>query len=184
MQARHVPIDGEAGVGYMMRSGYDLPPLMFSTEEIEAITVGLELIRRTGDISLEDAARRVLEKIASILPEPERAILEQHGLYASGYGARPPSDISLRQIRGAIREERKIFLHYCDEHGELTQRTIVPVALVYYIEVTILAAWCELRRDFRHFRVDRMHDCRLLDEYFPGRGEDLRALWSKTQIIP
>lgn len=177
LQSMRVPIEGSAGVGYVMRRGYDLPPLMFTVEEIEAIAVGLNLIHRTGDRALLTSAGRVVEKIALVLPAEKRRTLEDAGLYASGWGATPPHNVDLDEVRHAIRQERKLKLMYRDQENTPTQRIVQPIALIYYLEVIILAAWCELRQDFRHFRVDRIVEYAVLEETFSGRGAEMRAVW-------
>ena len=177
LQAMRVPIDGEAGVGYIMREGFDLPPLMFTAEEVEAIVVGLSLIGRTGDPDLLAAASRVSQKIADVLPDSSGANLERSPLQASHWNAIPNSVADLRLIRKAIREERKLHLRYEDAEGRSTERIVQPIALIYYVDNILLAAWCELRQDFRHFRADRLQDCAVTGETFRGRGEPLRTEW-------
>lgn len=177
LQAVRVPIEGGTGIGYVMRKGYDLPPLMFSTEEIEAITVGLDLIHRIGDRGLEMAARRVSAKIATVLPEDGRRALERTVLYSSHWGIPYPPSIDLQAVRRAIRQEQKLRLSYRDRESMVSERKVRPLAVIYYVEVVVLAAWCELREAFRHFRVDRVIACTVLDESFSDNGPDLRAAW-------
>ena len=181
LQAMRVPIEGGTGVGYVMQGGYDLPPLMFTVDEVEAMVVGLELIRRTGDVGLESAAKRVASKIAAVLPAERMSELERHGLRVSGWGVVPPSAIDLELVRRAIREARKLAITYRNEREETLERTIQPLALIYYVEVVVIAAWCELRQDFRHFRADRVHACEALDSRFAERAEELRSVWLATR---
>jgi len=183
LQAMRVPIAGEAGVGYVMRRGFDLPPLMFSTEEVEAIVVGLALLRRTGDLGLLAAAESVGRKIALVLPEEPGRRLHEESLQVSAWGAKPPR-IDLRLLRRAVHEEQKLYLVYEDEEGRRTERTVRPLAIVYYVAVNVLAAWCELRRDFRHFRLDRIQACAATGERFAREGEKLRASWRLLHRIP
>lgn len=177
LQARRIPIQGGVGVGYVMRSGYDLPPLMFSIDEIEAIAVGLGLVRRTGDRALLTSADRVARKVALVLPPDKQRVLQDPGLYTSSWGARLPEHVDLAELRCAIREERKLRISYRDQDDQLTHRVVQPIAVVYHVDVVILVAWCELRRDFRHFRVDRICGCAAIPEGFAGCGVDLRADW-------
>ena len=170
LQAMRTPIDGEAGIGYLMRSGYDLPPLNFDSEEIEAIVVGLSLLSRTGDSGLSAAAARVSAKIDDVREN-------LHSLHVSNWGVQTPFTVNMSELRRAIREEQKLHINYIDENEISSERTILPVAIVYYIEVIVLAAWCELRNDFRHFRVDRIHECFYTDQYFTHRGEEIRQRW-------
>jgi predicted DNA-binding transcriptional regulator YafY len=180
LQAMRVPIAGEAGIGYVMRPGYDLPPLMFTAEETEAITVGLALLARTGDPGLQRAARGVAGKIAAVLPEPERPARHGRTSFVSTFGAPLPDELDFPQLRQAIREERKLRIAYVDKNERLTERTIWPLAVVYYIEAATIAAWCELRQDLRHFRADRIRSCAPLDERFAGHGDRLRAAWQEA----
>ncbi|MCO5066964.1 MAG: YafY family transcriptional regulator [Rhizobiaceae bacterium] len=177
LQAMRVPIEGEAGIGYVMREGFDLPPLMFTADEVEAIVVGLSLIGRTGDADLLAAASRVSQKITDILPDANASRIEGSPLHVSRWNAIPPSPVEYRTMRQAIREERKLHLRYQDAQARCTERTVRPIALVYYVDNVILAAWCELRQDFRHFRADRMDACIAADSFFAGEGDGLRTEW-------
>ncbi len=183
LQAMRVPIEGAAGVGYVMRRGYDLPPLMFTPEEIEAVVVGLALLRRTGDVGLEAAARRVGDKIATILPEGAGDDFGRGLLHASGSHTMPASEIDFGCLRRAVREQEELEISYTDDAGRATQRTIKPLALVYYVNAVVLAAWCGLRRDFRHFRVDRMADFQATGRYFGGEADTLRAAWQRDHQL-
>jgi len=183
LQAMRVPIEGEAGVGYVMHEGFDLPPLMFSAEEIEAIVVGLSLIGRTGDVDLLAAASRVSRKIADVLPNAGDRRIEKSPLHVSRWNAIPSSAVEYRLLRQAIREERKLRLHYQDGESRCTERIVRPIALVYYVDSVVLAAWCELREDFRHFRADRMRSCAKIDSFFTGESERLRAAWRATSDL-
>lgn len=177
LQARRVPIEGAAGLGYVLRRGYDLPPLMFTEEEAEAITVGLRLLRRTGDPGLAAAARSVVAKLATVLPEGLRAHLAAAPFHVSDYGAPPPTAIDLSDIRAAIRAARKLRLDYVDGKGATTSRTVRPIAVEYYVEATLLCAWCELRNNYRHFRADRIAAAAVLEESFAPEAERLIAGW-------
>ena len=170
------PIDGEAGIGYMMRSGYNLPPLNFELEEIEALRVGLALLSRTGDRALLKAAERIHHKIDAL-----------HGpadwLQVSPWGATEDDPelgcVSKSLLRDAIRSERRLKLTYRDENGVDTERTVRPIVLVYHQEAVMLAAWCELRNALRHFRTDRIYVCEVLDSDFKGQSDTLRELWKE-----
>ncbi|AKI02994.1 HTH domain-containing protein [Hoeflea sp. IMCC20628] len=174
LQMMSTPIEGEPGIGYVMRRGYDLPPLNFDLEEVEALRVGLALLSRTGDSALLRAAGRIHEKIDAL-----------HGpadwLQVAPWGA-PPDDpakgcVSVSVLRDAIRNERKLELTYQDEQRCQTIRTVRPLALVYHLECVMLACWCEFRAAFRHFRTDRIYGCELLEDNFAGQGDVLRAMW-------
>lgn len=171
LQSMRVPIEGAAGVGYIMRAGFDLPPLNFDVEEAEAITVGLSMIARTGDKSLGRAAARAAAKIAQATPLSET-------LFSSTWGAETPNDIDLSAIRRAIREEQKLRIAYLDSDNAITQRVILPLSIIYYAEAIVLPAWCELRQDFRHFRADRLQDQPEVCGTFTGQSKALRTTWA------
>jgi len=156
LQSMRVPIDGEAGVGYLLRPGFDLPPLMFTAEEVEAIAVGLSLLGRTGDPGLESAARSVVGKISDVLPQENSYGLLSQSVFTSNWHSIPQSDLDPGILRQAIRDEQKLEIQYSDRQETKSVRVIKPLALVYYVDSLVLAAWCDLREDFRHFRVDRI----------------------------
>ncbi len=174
LQARRVPIEGAAGIGYVLRRGFDLPPLMFTADEIEAIAVAMRMLRRTGDDGLQGAAETVLSKVTVTLPDALRKHLTEPPFVVSHHGA-PSADLAA--IRAAIRDERKLHIAYSDEKGARTERTIWPFAIAYFVEATLVNAWCELRDDFRHFRADRILGCDMLEESFPVCGKTLFARW-------
>jgi predicted DNA-binding transcriptional regulator YafY len=170
LQSMRIPIDGEAGIGYLMRQGYDLPPLNFSQEEIEAIVVGLSLVEQTGDRALYQAALRVTEKI-------DRVRDRNKTFHVSDRGVLFPQSVNPEDFRYAIREEQKIDIDYIDENGQTTHRRISPLAIIYYVHAMLLVAWCELRCDHRHFRIDRITHCEPQDIYFKHEGDSLRQQW-------
>ncbi len=173
LQSMRVPIEGAAGIGYIMRRGYDLPPLNFDVEEAEAITVGLSMIARTGDKSLQKAAKRAAQKLAEATPLSET-------LFSSTWGAAEPHGIDLSEIRRAIRDEKKLCITYHDADGTETDRTVCPISIIYYSEVIVMPAWCELRNDFRHFRLDRLANQPKIKPggNFIGKSRALRAQWA------
>ena len=184
LQTMRVPIEGEAGVGYIMRAGYDLPPIMFSAEEVEAIMVGLALLRRTGDTGLQAAAHSISMKLTDVLPDALKQDLEDWPLHVSTWGAAVPAGAELRLLRQAIRDEIELSIVYHDAEARRTERTVKPIGIMYYVEVVVLAAWCELRQAFRHFRVDRIVSCQTTDKSFQGEGQKLRALWNLEHRLP
>lgn len=177
LQTMRVPIEGGRGIGYILRPGFDLPPLMFSIEEMEAIVLSLALLERTGDVELKQAAKRVNQKIAAAVPTPLRQALNGKALYAWGTAAPSPIGIDLGLVRRAIRDEQKLSIDYRDELGRATERTIRPVALIYYSETANIVAWCELREAIRNFRSDRVEHCEATDTFFKGEGDGLREIW-------
>jgi predicted DNA-binding transcriptional regulator YafY len=176
LQARRVPIEGEAGVGYVLRRGFDLPPLMFTVEEIEAVTVGARLVQRLRDRELQAAARRVLDKVTVVLPDSLRSHLDRP-FYVSRGDAAEPQGIDVAELRGAIRDRRKLRIAYIDEKQRRTRRTIWPLSMAYYVDVTLVGAWCELRKDLRNFRVERIESARMLADRFQDPQGKLLAQW-------
>lgn len=175
LQGQRIPIEGAAGIGYVLRPGFDMPPLMLTVDEVEAIATGVRLLRRIRDPGLNAAAQRVLAKVAGIVPGPLGPQILSAPLYVSDGSAVAPSGIDPAVLRRAIRERRKLRVGYRDAEGRSSARVLWPVAMAYYVDATLLAAWCELRRDFRHFRVERIETADLLDERFPeDRGRLLR----------
>jgi len=181
LQARRVPIEGAPGLGYLLRRGFDLPPLMFTTEEIEAILVGARLVSRTGDPGLQDAAAAVLSKVTVILPEALQAHLTAAPIFVSTSGAPVAEDVDLSVVRRAIRDERKLRIAYVDEKCARTERIIWPIAVAYYVQVTLIGAWCELRQDYRHFRTDRIGDLVVLEDRYPSDNGRLMAEWLRLR---
>ncbi|MBB3425137.1 putative DNA-binding transcriptional regulator YafY [Rhizobium sp. BK312] len=177
LQAMRVPIEGERGIGYILRPGFDLPPLMFSIEEMEAIVLSLALLERTGDAELKQAAKRVTAKIAGVVPPPLRQTLDANALHAWGFAAPSAAAIDLSLVRRAIRDEEKLDLAYRDELGRATERIIRPIALIYYAETANVVAWCELRQAIRNFRSDRIEGCEATGLWFKGEGDGLRQIW-------
>jgi predicted DNA-binding transcriptional regulator YafY len=176
LQARRVPIEGEAGVGYIMRAGFDLPPLMFDVEEMEAIFVGLALLGRTWDDGLARAAESAVAKITQVLPSEA---LQGAPLHVSTWTQIPESRIDPSDLRRHVREAEQLKITYLDLKEQRTHRTLLPLARVYYIDVIVLAAWCELRHDLRNFRVDRIETCRPTGESFADQSESLRDAWQR-----
>jgi len=177
LQGSRVPIEGAPGLGYVLRRGYDLPPLMFTSEEADAIAVGVRLLRRLRDAKLQQAAESVLAKLAVVVPEPLQPHLVSAPIYVSDGDAPPVTGIDPAVLRDAIHEARKMAIAYVDERGQYTHRTVRPIAMAYYVDVTVLGAWCELRNDFRNFRVDRISNAQLLDERFLAESSRLMAEW-------
>lgn len=178
LQARRVPIEGAAGVGYLLRRGFDLPPLMFTVDEVEAIAVGARMVRRLRDPELQEAAESVLAKVTVVLPDALRASLAVSPIFVSEGDAVAAEGVDMAELRGAIRDSRKLHISYADEQGRRTHRTIWPIAMAYYVDVTLVGAWCELRVDYRNFRVERIGSSRVLDEHFDQENGRLFREWS------
>ena len=183
LQAQGAPIQGEAGVGYVLQAGFMLPPLMFSEDEIEALVLGSRWVADRADDRLAAAARNALAKIAAVLPADLQQELDTSALLV-GPGACIIADtVDLAVIRTAIRSERKLILSYQDKGGDVSRRTIWPFALGFFDRVRVAVAWCELRQDFRHFRTDRMSDLSATDMRYPRRRQALLKEWRETEGI-
>ena len=176
------PIDGEAGLGFILRPGFVLPPLMFSDEELEALVLGLRWVARRTDASFEHAAMNALAKIAAVLPADLRNSVEGIGLIPFP-GREPGERLDLAPIRAAIRSEQMVVLDYADVAGRHTRRTVWPIALAFFERVRVLAAWCELRRDFRHFRIDRIVALHETGTRYPQRRRVLMQQWREIEKI-
>lgn len=177
LQAQGANIEGEVGVGYLLKPGYLLPPLMFPPEELEALVLGARWVRRRADARLQQAAHSALSRIAATLPADLADEMEATGLLV-GPGADRPSDIvDPVLLRRAIRTERKLQLSYRDGTGSLSTRVIWPFALAYFDQVQVLVGWCELRRNYRSFRTDRIAAADLLDARYPKRRQALMKDW-------
>jgi predicted DNA-binding transcriptional regulator YafY len=180
LMGQRVPIRGEAGMGYVLESGFDLPPLMLTPDEIEAAVLGAQLVSVRGDPALGRAAQDLIAKIGAAVPERLRPIVLEPTTGAPISSRIPPDKIDMVALRTHIRAGRKIALNYADEKGRETKRKIWPVTIAYMDTVRMLAAWCELRNDFRHFRTDRILAADFLDDRYPERPAVLRAKWRKT----
>ncbi|MFA5119675.1 helix-turn-helix transcriptional regulator [Zavarzinia sp.] len=184
LKAQGAPIDGEAGLGYVLRPGFLLPPLMFSDEEIEALVLGSRWVAKRTDGPLAAAARSALAKIGAVLPDDLRDDLESANLLI---GPSPPliaGGPELALLRRAIRLERKLDIAYVDAGGGHSTRRVWPFALGFFEQVRMLAAWCEERRDFRHFRLDRIETAELVDQRYPRRKAVLLKEWRDRHGFP
>ena len=167
-----VPIEGEAGVGYALGKDVDLPPLMFSEDELSALVLGMRMVGAWADPELAARARDVMAKVAVILPERLEASLSRVDLFAPGFHVPEKMLANLGPVRHAVHEHRKLSFAYTRADGQTSQRTVRPLALAYWGRSWTAIAWCELRDAFRAFRPERMDALTVLDETFtdePGR---------------
>lgn len=184
LQNQGVPIEGEAGVGYRLGAGFDLPPLMFSHDEARALVASVRMAQVWQDPTLAQAAEVALGKILSVLPTAARVAAQSMAIYAPPMGLEPAVQITLQTLREAVQARRKLRVDYRDASEQLTQRTLRPLGCFYWGKVWTLGAWCESRYDFRSFRLDRMNsvqctegaDAQFRDE--PGKtlADYLRAV--------
>lgn len=179
------PIDGEAGIGYMLRPGFFLPPLMFSAEELEALVLGGRWVEARPDPTLAAAARNALAKIATASPEDLREKINNSGIWPVP-GSRRPGDQQpvLGVLRAAIRDEKVLRISYSDEQGRETERNIWPVTLGYFEDRQIVAAWCTLRDGFRNFRTDRIGLAEVIEGRFGRRRAVLVREWEDSWREP
>ena len=185
LQAQGVPLEGEAGVGYRLGAGFDLPPMMFTQDEAKALVASVRLSQVWLDAALGQSAQDALGKILSVLPAEARVAAEALAVFAPEGGLPRAAQRTLQTLREAVQERRKIFINYRDLNEKASERTLRPLGCFYWGKVWTLAAWCEQREDFRSFRVDRVTYVRRLDDRFrdePGRTladlarvEDARA---------
>lgn len=176
LQAMGAEIEGEPGVGYVLRPGFLLPPLMFSEEEVHALALGAQWVRRQTDEGMALAAHNALAKIGAVLPSEMRHRLDDNSFHV-GRQARQPRSVDLALLREAMRGQRKLFIAYRDPKGIKTERVIWPIMLGFFEARRIVAGWCELRQDFRSFRTDRIERAKLQSERYPGRRRDLVKQW-------
>lgn len=183
LQAQGASIEGEPGLGYVLRPGFMLPPLMFSEEEIEALVLGSRWVADRGDDRLGAAAGNAIAKIAAVLPADLRASLEASALLVGPSKPGPEEKIDLATIRQSIRTERKVEIAYRDLRDAPSSRTIWPFALAFFDRVRVVVAWCELRQGFRHFRVDRIVSLHVTEQRYPQRRQALLKTWRSEQGI-
>lgn len=176
-----VPIRGEAGVGYVMEEGYDLPPLMFSADELEALMLGARLVASHGDTTLTRSANDAIAKIATVIPADLRPVLLDAPLYVPNFGGSIVDKVDIGLIRTAIRKSNKLHIDYQDAKKAASERTIWPIALAYHEGIRLVVAWCQLRQDFRHFRVDRINQLTPLQDAIPERRDTLFHRWWKGE---
>jgi predicted DNA-binding transcriptional regulator YafY len=176
---QRVPIDGEAGLGYLLASDYDMPPLMLTPDEIEAVMLGAQWVAARSDKALANAARDVIAKIAAVVPEHLLPFIVEPSVGVRPTVAMSEEGVDPSRLRSAIREGRKLRLIYRSDAGEETERKVWPVILGYAETTRMLVAWCELRQGFRHFRTDRMIEAVMLDESIGLRHGELRRRWQR-----
>lgn len=183
LQAQGALIEGEAGLGYVLKPGFMLPPMMFSPEEIEALVLGSRWVAKMADARLAAGAVDALEKIAAVLPPDLRQEIDNSTLLvANPRRQEDKSDLVL--IRKAIRAEHILDLAYSDEKGAPTQRHVWPFALGFFDSVRVMIAWCELRNGFRHFRTDRIVSAVSTEKRYPRRRAVLLKEWREAEGIP
>ena len=172
-----VPIRGEAGVGYVLGEGYDLPPLMFNTDELEAVMLGLRWVMRRGDSALARAAQDAVAKVGAVLPRDMKPVLFDASLLVPTSWRNVTDSIDMAIFRRAIREQRKVLVRYSAEDGAASERVIWPIAISYFETQRLVIAWCELRQDFRTFRADRILKADMQQDKYQERRKVLLKRW-------
>jgi len=174
------PIDGEAGIGYRIRPGYDLPPLMFDRDEIQALVLGARIVRQFGDPALARASDAILGKVAAIVPKDLAPLVADTRLFVPSTIGASTSAEALALAREALLARRKLALSYAKADGAAIKRTVRPLGIFFWGRTWTLAAWCELRQDFRNFRLDRVAASTMLDETFEDEaGKALRDMLAR-----
>jgi predicted DNA-binding transcriptional regulator YafY len=189
LQAQGAAIDGAPGFGYVLQPGFMLPPLMFTTDEIEALVLGSRWVIGRADSRLGGAARQALAKIAAVLPPEARRVLDGSSLIVGPAVDSLPSvdpsagEAGMPALRLAIRDEQKVALRYRDAQGRETKRMVWPVAVGFFDRARVLVAWCELRQELRHFRTDRITALDLTGQRYPRRRHVLLREWREAEGI-
>lgn len=183
LQSTGVPIDGEAGVGYLMRDGFELPPLMFTRDEIVALVAGARMVRAFGGAAMARAAEEALVKIRAVLPETERDRINRTEIHTPSWGISDAERQAIDLLEKAVEERRVLRLDYRDEQGNITQREVRPLGLWFWGKVWTLVGWCELRDSFRTFRLDRIVMVENAARTFrPERGKQLSDFYRCMEL--
>ena len=175
------PIRGEAGVGYVLDSGYDLPPLMFTIDELEALMLGARMVAARADTDTAQAAENAVAKIVAVVPQDTRPWLLNAPLYAPNFAPRREDQVDLSPLRQALRAEHKIRIRYKDGQNRATERVLWPLSMAFFEGGRAIVAWCELRDDYRHFRTDRIEQLEVLSARYPKRRAALLERWWKQE---
>jgi len=182
LMASGVPIEGEAGVGYVLKAGFDLPPLMFKEQEIEALVLGARIVESWADAELSAAASDVIAKVEAVIPERLRGYMANTALLAPAHHYMEPVTFNMAELRRAVRSHLKVHFQYRNAIAEDSQRTVRPLCIAYFGPVWLLSAWCELREDFRTFRLDRIENFEVRTDRFPPEpGKTLHDFLKRDQ---
>ncbi len=181
LRALGAGIEGEAGVGYVMRPGFLLPPVMFTVEEVDALVLGTLWVADKADRPLAEAARKAMAKLTAVMPVELVDRVEAQYSVVGKSEEWDPETIDVETVRGAIQHERKLLIHYRDGKGKSSERVIWPFFLIYFNGGRIISAWCELRDDIRHFRTDRIDTLSEISSRYPRRRHELIKLWREAE---
>ncbi len=178
--AQRVPVTGEAGMGYVLDDGYDMPPLMLTADELEAAALGAAMVANQADPSLARAARDLVSKLSEAIPEELRPIVLDAGSRPIATGPRIEEQFDGASLRRAIRDRTKLQITYRDQRDVETRRTIWPLIIAYLDSVRYIVAWCEMRQGIRHFRSDRVREMNVLADKYPGRRAVMIKEWEEA----
>jgi predicted DNA-binding transcriptional regulator YafY len=182
LRALGAGIEGEPGVGYILRPGFLLPPIMFTVEEVDALILGSSWVADRADKPLADAARKAMARLTAVMPDELADRVEGQSLAVGQSRQLPPEAIDMAAVRRAIHLERKLLIRYCDAAGRISERVIWPFLLSYFEGGRLISAWCELRDGIRHFRTDRISSLSDVAARYPRRRRDLVKLWRETVV--
>ncbi len=182
LRGQGADIAGDPGVGYQLRAGFLLPPMMFSADELEAIVLGMRWVASHADPALAASADAALQRVTGVLPEALRLQVETSGLFAPQWSG-GPAEPWLPSLRMAIRDGNAVRIEYSDAQGRASERVIWPFAMAFLADIRLLAAWCEMRGDFRHFRADRMVALENTGQRYPAQRHQLLKRWH-AQCVP
>nr|WP_314433878.1 YafY family protein [uncultured Brevundimonas sp.] len=177
LQAQGATIEGEPGVGYVLRPGFMLPPLMFTPEEVEALVLGSRWVAERADGRLKAAAMSAVARIGAVLPPDLKDEMDSSALFVVPGAPFPADTVDPALLRKAIRAERRLTLCYRDEAGRASERVVWPFALAFFDRVRLVLTWCELRQDFRSFRTDRIVEAEVQESRYPARRQALMKTW-------
>ena len=177
LKSQNVPVEGEAGIGYVLRKGYDMPALMLTPDELEAAMLGAQWVAERGDMKLASGAKSLIEKLNGALPLHLKQFIDSSVVAAPCLMLASPDNVDPEQLREAMRLRKKIEIEYVDGTDRTSKRTIWPFMLAYFETAKLVVAWCEKRKGFRHFRTDRIMQMNVLDEKFPTTTDKLKLDW-------
>jgi predicted DNA-binding transcriptional regulator YafY len=181
LMSNRVPIRGEAGTGYLLEDGYDVPPLMFDEEEIDAVMLGVQWVHANGDPDIRRAAHTILSKIQAVLPKDRQELMHRARQVVPTPIDVQDITVSMPLVRRAIREQVKLQTRYCSLVGEYSNRIICPLLIVFFQNTQLLVAWCELRKGYRNFRMDCFEEIQMLEARFSRQNFETLEAYLKSQ---
>lgn len=181
LMAHRIPIRGEAGIGYILGNGYDLPPLMLTEAEVEAAVLGARWVANQGDPALAKGAKDLISKLQNVIPEHLKPLMLADTMLVPPGQITPSDNIDVAKVRAWIRQQKRIRIQYQDSKEKISQRVLWPISIAYFGSSRLLVGWCELRNDFRHFRTDRIIYADFMNDQFPVSVDALQDGWRKQE---